>query len=201
MSRSDLQSLEICQVGVDSATTAQFGREGSSGRIPLSFPALEGKYNVPDLPFDNALSKNGEELGGLYFPGQAGEAGKKVFEIIRSLTARLIEKAPKCICIFFSVLKDIKYSDYYSTIVLKVRLILGRCTFLVGGRRCNQYRWVVPFITNREPCAKIKSTFCLVSLCLKANFRSAPKVSEAIAPFFLRSFSPSECQAMPSEPS
>ena len=93
------------------------------------------------------------------------------------------------------------YCDCARTILRKVRLIRGDDTFLVGGRRCSQWLCVSSFITNRLPCESWSSTFSFVALCLKANFRSAPKVSDAMAPFFLRSFSPSPCQAIPSEPS
>ena len=43
-------------------------------------------------------------------------------------------------------------------------------------------------------------TVALLFLCLKENFRSAPKLIDAMAPSFFKSFSASLCQAMPSLP-
>lgn len=48
--------------------------------------------------------------------------------------------------------------------------------------------------------SSINFIFSLVCLCLKANFYSAPNVSEPIAPFFSKFVSPSLCQAVPSSP-
>src|SRR5690606_857076 len=84
--------------------------------------------------------------------------------------------------------------------VLNVRFTLGVVIFLVGGNRGSQCDCVVSFITSKLPCSSTNSTFSLVSLCLNANFLSAPKLNEPIAPFFLKSSSPSLCQAMPSSP-
>ena len=39
---------------------------------------------------------------------------------------------------------------------------------------------MVPFITNKLPCSKNKSTFSLVVLCLNKNFRSRKEVLENI---------------------
>lgn len=72
--------------------------------------------------------------------------------------------------------------------VLKVRLTRGVETRLVGGSLCNQCVCVVSFITSKLPCSSMSSTFSMVCLCLKANFRSAPKLSEPIAPSFLDLF-------------
>ena len=87
-----------------------------------------------------------------------------------------------------------------STIVLNVKFILGVVMSLVVGSRCTQNVCVVPFITNKLPCSKIISTFLLVVLCFRANFRSAPKLNEPIVPSFFRSVSPSLCHAIPSAP-
>ena len=73
--------------------------------------------------------------------------------------------------------------------VLKVRFILGENTFFVGGSLCNQYFCVVPFINNKLPFSNKTSIRCLVSLCLKENLRSAPKVKEAIVPLSKSVFS------------
>jgi len=84
--------------------------------------------------------------------------------------------------------------------VLKVRFILGENTFFVGGSLCNQYFCVVPFINNKLPFSNKTSIRCLVSLCLKENLRSAPKVKEAIVQLSKSVFSASECQPIPSSP-
>src|SRR5690606_12036411 len=84
--------------------------------------------------------------------------------------------------------------------VLNVRFILGDVIFLLGGNLCSQCVCVVSFMTNKLPCSNSKSTFSLVCLCLNANFRSAPKLNEPMAPSFFKSLSPSLCQAIPSSP-
>ena len=43
---------------------------------------------------------------------------------------------------------------------------------------------MVSFIINKLPCSKIIETVSLFTLCLNENLRSAPKLKEAIAPFF-----------------
>ena len=68
--------------------------------------------------------------------------------------------------------------------VLKVKLILGEFTFLVGGNLCNQLVCVPFFITNKLPFSKTISILCLFSLCLNENLRATPKEIDAIAPFF-----------------
>ena len=72
---------------------------------------------------------------------------------------------------------------------------------VVGGKRCNQWLCVVPFITNRLPCSNARETVSFVFLCLKANFLSAPKLREAMAPCFFSSRSESLCHAILSLPS
>jgi hypothetical protein len=56
--------------------------------------------------------------------------------------------------------------------------------FLDLGRLCNQLLCVPPFIISKLPCSSTSDTDCLVCLCLKENFRSAPKLNEAIVLFF-----------------
>src|SRR5690606_27397648 len=101
---------------------------------------------------------------------------------------------------FYAIVTNGLATALYSSIVLNVRFTLGVVIFLLGGNRCSQCVCVVPFITNKLPCSKSNSTFSLVCLCLKANFLSAPKLNEPIAPSFFKSVSPSLCQAIPSSP-
>ena len=74
--------------------------------------------------------------------------------------------------------------------VLKVKLILGEFTFLVGGNLCSQLVCVPFFITNKLPFSKTISILRLFSLCLNENLRATPKEIDAIAPFFFNIFSP-----------
>jgi len=69
------------------------------------------------------------------------------------------------------------------TIVRKVKLILGVDIFLVGGKRCSQLDCVRPFMINKLPFSNTTDTVCFETLCLNANFRVAPKLNEAMAPF------------------
>src|SRR5215212_1478357 len=72
--------------------------------------------------------------------------------------------------------------------------------FLDLGKLCNQLLCVVPFITSKLPCSSTSDTVCLVCLCLNENFRSAPKLNEAIVLFFPSGFSSSLCHPIPSFP-
>ena len=51
-----------------------------------------------------------------------------------------------------------------------------------------------------EPFSSIREISSFVELCLKPNFLSAPKLTDAIAEFSKISFSLSECQLIASEP-
>src|SRR4029453_61355 len=72
--------------------------------------------------------------------------------------------------------------------------------FLDLGKLCNQFLCVSCFITSKLPCSSTSETICLVCLCLNENFRSAPKLNEAIVLFFPIDFSSSLCHPIPSFP-
>jgi hypothetical protein len=51
------------------------------------------------------------------------------------------------------------------------------------GKLCSQYACVASFIISKLPCSSTDEIVCLVCLCLNENFRSAPKLSDAIILF------------------
>ena len=52
---------------------------------------------------------------------------------------------------------------------LKVKLTLRKFAFLVGGKPCIQWIWVVPFIASKLLCCNTKPWVCWFSLCLKTD--------------------------------
>src|SRR5262249_43083662 len=86
------------------------------------------------------------------------------------------------------------------TIVRKLRFILGRVIFLDLGKLCSQFVCVASFITSKLPCSSTSEMVSFVCLCLNENFRSAPKLNEAMVLFLPKDFSSSLCQAIPSSP-
>ena len=82
------------------------------------------------------------------------------------------------------------FETYYdgSCIVRKVKFILGWVMFLDLGKLCNQFLCVASFIISKLPSSSTSETICLVCLCLNENFRSAPKLNEAIVLFFHSGF-------------
>src|SRR5690606_16100029 len=101
----------------------------------------------------------------------------------------------------FAVVASLPLTQIRSSILLKVRFILGVWIFFVGGSRWSQCFCVASFITNKLPLSSTRLTVSLVVLCLNANFLSAPKLNDPMAAFSIKSFSPSLCQAIPSLPS
>ena len=85
--------------------------------------------------------------------------------------------------------------------VRNVKFILGCDIFLDLGKLCNQFDCVDPFMTSKLPCSSKIETFCLVNLCLNKNFRSAPRLNEAILLFFPNDSSSSLCHPIPTLPS
>ena len=93
-----------------------------------------------------------------------------------------------------------KKGGFQYTIVRKVKFILGRVIFLDLGKLCSQYACVASFIISKLPCSSTDEIVCLVCLCLNENFRSAPKLSDAIVLFGCIDSSSSLCHPILSFP-
>src|SRR3954469_11087492 len=100
----------------------------------------------------------------------------------------------------YRLLMHLQWLNHSFTIVLNVKLILAPFTSFDLDKRCSQLVCVAPFITSKLPCSNNMDIVSPVLLCLKANFLSAPRLIEAIAPSLANVFSSSLCHAIASSP-
>ena len=70
---------------------------------------------------------------------------------------------------------------------------LSPVIFLDLGKQCSQFVCVSSFIISKLPYSSTSEIVCLVFLCLNENFRSAPKLNEAIVLFGSNDSSSSLC--------
>ncbi len=84
-------------------------------------------------------------------------------------------------CTYEAIYLKLLLSYYHS----KCQVYSMSSYFLDLGNLCTQLACVASFITSKLPCSRISETVCLVCLCLNENFRSAPKLNEAIVALYL----------------